>query len=440
MQSKNFARPSEARKFDLGLLELVTLPFLSVAALAFGLSFGCGSQASTPAPNIQDSPANLSTEKQGTASATVPPEAPKGAEIGLNVDVKKIVIPNTPVSGKLHGQAFNPDNVKLDNGILTIRRGKDFFADQEVVVMLFLKGVEKPDGKTFEVGMAPEFGSPHVHMRYKEAGQNFPTSETFMDKYAMKLEFGKEADEKLPGKIYLCMPDEAKSFVAGTFVAEVATDPKLPPRPSDAPYVTGRIALKGKDKEKLRLAAGYVGQTAKGDTQSNIAGTEVVLGDIGGWASSMTFDPRVSTFGYDPKTGCMYKHVKMTPGVYLIYAQAAPAFVDWKWVEVKEKAQMTVDFSIDPADAGKLEVKLPDNSKETQISVIPLDAKGKLPDFKGSWDHIAASLNLNFDVKNGKTVIENLHAGLYRVIAGKASADAQVKAGGTEAVELREGK
>jgi hypothetical protein len=277
-------------------------------------------------------------------------------------------------------------------------------------------------------------------MRYKEARQDFPKSEMFMEKYAMKLEFGKEADEKLPGKIYLCMPDEAKSFVAGTFVAEVAADPNQPPRPSDAPYVTGRIALKGKDKDKLRLSAGYVGQTAKGETQSNLAGTDVVLGGIGGWASSMTFEPRVTTFGYDPKTGCMYKHVKMTPGIYLVYAQAAPGFVDWKWVEVKEKAQLTVDFSIDPAEAGKLEVQLPDKSTETRISVVPLDADGKLPDFKGSWDHIAASLDLSFEAKKGKTVIERLHAGSYRVIAHNLSADVKVKAGATVAVDLRSGK
>jgi hypothetical protein len=236
------------------------------------------------------------------------------------------------------------------------------------------------------------------------------------------------------------VPDAAKSFVAGKFVAEVAPDPSRPPRPSDAPYVTGHIAIKGKDKEKVRLSAGYIGQTAKGQTESNVAGTEVALGSIGGWASSMSFQPRVTTFGYDPKTGSLYKHVKMTPGHYLVYAQATPGFVDWKWVEVKEKVQMTVDFSIDPADAGTLEVQLPDKSAETRISVIPLDVDGKLPDFKGSWDHVAVSLDLNFEAKKGKTIIENLRAGSYRVIAGKASADAQVKAGTTVAVELRNGK
>jgi hypothetical protein len=92
------------------------------------------------------------------------------------------------------------------------------------------------------------------------------------------------------------------------------------------------------------------------------------------------------------------------------------------------------------SDAVNLEARPPDKPTEARISVVPLDADGKLPDFKGSAEHLAASLDLSFEAKKGKTVIENLRAGSYRVIAGKASADVQVKAGATAAVELREGK
>jgi hypothetical protein len=409
---------------------------ISAAVLAFGWSLGCGGQASTPGRVMQDLPVNASTENRGGVSPSEPGKQPKGPEIGWNADVKKLVIPNTALAGKVHGQPFVPDKVRLENGNLTMRCGKDFFADQEVNIVLFLKEGEKLDGKTFEVASGSGFGSPHIQLHYKEAGANLPKVDMFMEKYAMKLEFGNEADDKLPGKIYLCTPDEAKSYVAGTFVAEVMTDPKSPPRPSDVPYVVGHIALKGKDKDKLQLSAGYVGQTVKAETQSNSAGMEVVVGSFGGWASSMTFQPRVTTFGSDPKTGCMYKHVKMTPGLYLVYAQARPAYLDWKWVEVKEKAQVTVDFSIDLADAGTLEVQQSGASPAARISLIPLDADGKLPDFKGTWDHVAVNLGLNFEAKKGKTVIEKLRAGSYRVIAGKASADVQVKAGATVMVEL----
>jgi len=37
------------------------------------------------------------------------------------------------------------------------------------------------------------------------------------DKYAMILEYGKKAGGKLPGRIYVCLPDKEHSVVAGTF-------------------------------------------------------------------------------------------------------------------------------------------------------------------------------------------------------------------------------
>jgi hypothetical protein len=42
--------------------------------------------------------------------------------------------------------------------------------------------------------------------------------------------FGQATNQHMPGKIYLCLPDPAKSFVAGTFDAEIKkwTPPKPP--------------------------------------------------------------------------------------------------------------------------------------------------------------------------------------------------------------------
>jgi hypothetical protein len=38
----------------------------------------------------------------------------------------------------------------------------------------------------------------------------------------MKLEFGEVKEGRLPGRIYLCYPDDERSYVAGRFVAKVA--------------------------------------------------------------------------------------------------------------------------------------------------------------------------------------------------------------------------
>jgi len=53
----------------------------------------------------------------------------------------------------------------------------------------------------------------------------------------MKLQLGQpDADGKIPGKIYLCVPDAEQSYVAGTFELEVKNTPpkKKKPKPSDA--------------------------------------------------------------------------------------------------------------------------------------------------------------------------------------------------------------
>jgi hypothetical protein len=60
-----------------------------------------------------------------------------------------------------------------------------------------------------------------------------------LPKATMRLEFGKRAGDKLPGKIYLCIDDAEKTFVAGTFEAAVdesngekLTEAREPPAPA----------------------------------------------------------------------------------------------------------------------------------------------------------------------------------------------------------------
>jgi len=62
---------------------------------------------------------------------------------------------------------------------------------------------------------------PHIHFRYKTEGKRSIGVEGYSSGYAMRLQFGKVKDGKVPGKIYLCLPDDQKSYVAGSFVAEI---------------------------------------------------------------------------------------------------------------------------------------------------------------------------------------------------------------------------
>ena len=136
-------------------------------------------------------------------------------------DATEEKIPSALATGMAHGVRFQVENASIQNGILTLRQGKDFFANQEFMVFTFLKPSEPLDGKTLLVKPNDGLGVPHIHFRYRIADQGVPEIEIFMKNYTMKVEFGAASDHKIPGKIYLCLPDREKSFVAGAFEADV---------------------------------------------------------------------------------------------------------------------------------------------------------------------------------------------------------------------------
>ncbi|HEV3261060.1 MAG TPA: hypothetical protein VG013_29685 [Gemmataceae bacterium] len=399
------------------------LPAALAGLLAGVLLPGCGSSSST-------APANGNKPR-----AAVPGNQP-AVEPGWTLDTGQMRIPEAQASGTVHGRPFRLDKATLANGVFTLLQGKGFDPDVAVQLFLFLKPGETPEGKTFNIATTTAFGSPHVHLACKEAGKMIPEMETFMDKYAMKLEFGKASEEHLPGKIYLCLPDDAHSWVAGTFDTELEADRTKPPTPRQAPWVYGRVTLKGNGK--FNIQAGYVGATAKGEVQSNGAGMDVEVGKFGGWVSSTTFAPRISSLNSDEKSGVTFAHVRLEPGWYLVYVRWKERYLDWRWVEVTAKSQTTVDLTVDPGDVGALEVNLPEKVVQRHLLLIPLDAKGNIPDLKVQPDRLSWPVTADVPVKKGELLLKDLRPGRYRLLAGGVQADVTVKAKQTVKAELRQ--
>jgi hypothetical protein len=127
--------------------------------------------------------------------------------------------PATLAAGKIHNQSFAPDKILLEDGILVFRQGKDFFADLEVKIFLFLKSGEVPEKKSYTITADSPLGNPHIQIAWKEG--TLPKTQFIIDKYVMKLEFDGPAHAQLPGRVYLCLPDASKSYLAGTFAADV---------------------------------------------------------------------------------------------------------------------------------------------------------------------------------------------------------------------------
>ena len=149
------------------------------------------------------------------------PTLAKEPSIAWKRDLKNVKIPKTTARGMINGEKFVSKSAELANGILTIRDGEDFFPDHAVMVFLFLKKDETPEGKSYNIGRTSGFGSPHIHMKWKPENSKVPKTKIFTKDYSMRLNLGTIKNGKLPGKIYLCLPDNMKSVVAGRFTAVV---------------------------------------------------------------------------------------------------------------------------------------------------------------------------------------------------------------------------
>ncbi len=137
------------------------------------------------------------------------------------MDLTGVEIPATPAQGRIHGHPFYVQKARLKHGILTISEGKEFFPDREFMIFLFLKKGEKVEGRTISIS-PKDIGKAHVHMKWKEKGKDVPEVKIFVKDYVMRIEFGQRDGDILPGKIYLCIPDQEKSFVAGSFEAQIS--------------------------------------------------------------------------------------------------------------------------------------------------------------------------------------------------------------------------
>lgn len=144
-------------------------------------------------------------------------EGKKEPVIGWQKDVSKVEIPKRPAAGMVRGHQFNVEKATLGGGLLSLRQGKKFFVDAEFLICTFL-GEESLEGKKFHIAPSQEFGSPHIHVKDMPADAQVPKGEAFTEMYSMSLEFGMATKEGIPAKIFLCVPDEKKRFVAGSFL------------------------------------------------------------------------------------------------------------------------------------------------------------------------------------------------------------------------------
>ena len=185
-------------------------------------------------------------------------------------------IPATPAKGVVHGKPFSVESSSIENGVLTLRLGKDVNSELEVKLMLLTPSWEVPAGKKFKIANASGTNSPAVVLAWREPGQSVSTEQKFTEKYTLNLELGQEKDNKLPGKISLSLPDAVKSHVAGTFDADIKGFRLVNGKPDltvdsvdTLQYLSLRELLKDDPNRNLEVVAFRDGRYAQSDSAGN---------------------------------------------------------------------------------------------------------------------------------------------------------------------------
>jgi hypothetical protein len=139
------------------------------------------------------------------------------------LDLQTASFPEDIARGRVHGLNFVCQQAYFQNGVLALRQGKGYQPD--IVVNLYLSATEPQAfaGRQFYVTSNSVGATPRIVLRWRD--RDLQVLQAFTNGYAMKLDFGTFAEDRVAGKIYLCLPDSTRSFVVGNFDAEVRKSP-----------------------------------------------------------------------------------------------------------------------------------------------------------------------------------------------------------------------
>lgn len=406
--------------------------------LAAALSFaaGCGKSDAPGEPK----PLEVGTTTPvGEAPKVAPP--PPAIVAAWEMDPAKHAIPTGPVSGKLRGEAVAFE-VEAERDSLRFRFNKSGSAISAVEIHLSnpekstegLSLVVKPDqmaGLDVPNVIVRNPANPGEEPKIHKAG------------YALTLTVGKREKGKVSGKLFLSLPDEQKSFVAGTFNADWIRPTTELPGADDVPFVHGKFTVAGATDTNVWF--GYV-RTDPFDAAKGPA-IDVVGTDLKPGASHVRSDNLRPMAVLVPganglKDPARYELTKLEPGRYWIFATVKGGPLAWKWVNVDATTQVVLDLAIEAGAFGSLELTAPGGSES--IAVVPASEPGK-PWPEGLVSSAASIADLYVDNTAKKSdpakpltvKFPRLAPGKYEVWSGDAKVDVEVKANETAKVELK---
>ncbi|MCS7336660.1 MAG: hypothetical protein NZ739_00255 [Verrucomicrobiae bacterium] len=184
--------------------------FVVGAGLAFGgYKLYRASESATQAYKAGPAPAPPSSP------GAVSPADPVGP---WTLDLRNVVIPDVPATGRIAGRSFTCQRATLHGGTLNLRQGAAWPPDLGLTVYLDVARSEDLVGQRLEFKPADKL--PRIALRWKDA-QGRPVKRDVTAPFALRLEFGPLSSNRMAGRIYCCIDDPQKSYVFGAFEAEV---------------------------------------------------------------------------------------------------------------------------------------------------------------------------------------------------------------------------
>jgi Domain of unknown function (DUF4190) len=168
---------------------------------------------------LATNPVVVTTTQSGVTNATDPMQVTtttntQPADVGWLADLNGVAFPDHPVSGKIHGHDFNFRTALFKNGGLKISAADGMYVEIPHGLGAAI------EGQSYDFKPDDDGADPHVKLGWQDDA--VVQSATFSKGYSLKLQFGNIVKRKISAKIYLCLPDDSKSYLAGQFEVRIA--------------------------------------------------------------------------------------------------------------------------------------------------------------------------------------------------------------------------
>lgn len=190
---------------------------LFVGGLAGAVVFIVKREKAAPLISPEGTSGSTIVATNGSPRLAFPAMAANATNWTLNL--AEVKISDSAASGAIHGLGFQLQRAVIQGGKLDLRQGPKWPPDLGFTIHLFADRAQDLAGKTIVLEPS-RTNAPRVIMRWKDE-QDKPVTTDFKKGYLARVEFGKVTGNRLEGKIYLAVPDENRSYAAGTFNAEI---------------------------------------------------------------------------------------------------------------------------------------------------------------------------------------------------------------------------